>query len=77
MKYETLVLGAEDGVATLELARGEALNTMTPAFWREMPAARSCSGDVASSSVGSGMRSPKIARNRRSIAEAAAPASCW
>ncbi len=38
MRYETLALEAEDGVATLELARGEALNTMTPAFWREMVA---------------------------------------
>ena len=36
MSYETVALGVEDGVATLELARGEALNTMTPAFWREM-----------------------------------------
>ncbi|MFZ5609519.1 MAG: crotonase/enoyl-CoA hydratase family protein [Pseudomonadota bacterium] len=37
MTYETMTWAAADGVATITLNRPQALNAMTPAFWREMP----------------------------------------
>lgn len=35
--YETLEWSVEDGVATVTMNRPDELNTMTPAFWRELP----------------------------------------
>lgn len=35
--YECFSLEVDDGVAHLSLSRGEAYNTMTPAFWDELP----------------------------------------
>lgn len=39
MERETLTLTSENGIAHVQLIRGEALNTMTPAFWEDMIAA--------------------------------------
>lgn len=36
MELETLSLSVEAGVAHVRLTRGEALNTMTPQFWKDM-----------------------------------------
>lgn len=36
-QYETLSVKTEAGIAHVELCRGDAMNTMTPAFWRELP----------------------------------------
>jgi enoyl-CoA hydratase/carnithine racemase len=35
---ECFDLALKDGVAHLRMSRPEAMNTMTPAFWRELPA---------------------------------------
>jgi enoyl-CoA hydratase len=39
VELETLTLGVDAGIATVTLSRGAALNTMTEAFWRDVPAA--------------------------------------
>lgn len=38
MTYECFDCTISNGIAHLVLKRGDALNTMTPAFWRELPA---------------------------------------
>lgn len=39
MELETLTLAVEGGIATVTLSRGAQLNTMTKAFWADIPAA--------------------------------------
>ena len=39
MELETLTLTTSEGVAHVQLTRGEQLNTMTPQFWEDMIAA--------------------------------------
>ena len=51
MTYETFDLEMEDGVAHLRFNRPEKANSMTPAFWRELPEAVNHISDTASARV--------------------------